>query len=97
MKLLERSYKHEIDGITGQFIGSNGKAWHPFALEGFKAHPNSVREDNIRCDSVSEGHSQNGWQPAVGKSEDKTINQTLRMPNPRMSKRCNKRFSNLTL
>jgi len=27
----------------------------------------------------------------------KTINQTLRMPNPRMSKRCNKRFSNLTI
>ena len=25
------------------------------------------------------------------------INQTLTMPNPRISKRCNKRFSNLTI
>jgi len=27
----------------------------------------------------------------------KTINQTLKMPNPRISKRRNKRFSNLTI
>ena len=71
MKLLERSYKYEIDGITGQSVAGSCKAWHPFALEDFKAHPNNAREDNIRRDSISEGQSQNGWQPAVRKSEDK--------------------------
>jgi hypothetical protein len=41
------------------------------ALEDFKAHPNGPREDNIRRHSISKGQSQNRWQPAVRKPEDK--------------------------
>ncbi len=71
MKLLERSYKNEIDGITGQSVAGNCKAWHAFALEDSKADPNRARENDIRRDSISERQSQNGWQSAVRKSEDK--------------------------
>jgi len=71
VKLLERAYKHEIDGVTGQSVASNCEARHPFALGDFKAHPNGARENNIRCDPISEDQSQNRWQPAVRKSEDK--------------------------
>ena len=60
-----------IDRITRQSVAGNCKARHPFALENFEAHPNSAREDNIGRDSISDDQSQNGWQPAVGKSEDK--------------------------
>ncbi len=71
MKLLERAYQHDIDGITGQSVAGNCKSRHMFALEDFKAHANGAREDDISGGSISEGDSQNRWQPAIGKSEDK--------------------------
>src|ERR1700681_2397428 len=69
-KLLQRSYKHEIDGITGQAVAGNREARQAIALGDFSADANDAWQDDICSYSVCEGQGQNRRQPVVGPSED---------------------------
>ena len=67
--------EHEIDGVTRQPVAGNREPRHTFALEDFEAHANGAREDNIRCNSISEAQCQNPGEPAVRKFEDHEYDQ----------------------
>src|SRR5262249_50561852 len=70
VKLLARTNEHEIDRITRQSVAGDRIAGHPLALKDFQAHADDTWQDDIGCDSISRGQSQNPWQPAVCKFED---------------------------
>ena len=87
MKLLERTYEDEIDRVTGQSVAGNCETRHTFALDDFKPHPYGARKNNICCDTISDAKAKIVGSLWSVNLKTKAINQTLRMPRPRMSKR----------
>src|SRR5260370_38452361 len=62
--------ERDVDGVTRQSIACNCEARHKFALEDFETDANGARQDNIRCDSISQAQAQKPRQPGVSSFKD---------------------------
>jgi hypothetical protein len=69
MKLRERAYEQNIDGVAGQPVAGDGVAGYALALEDLEAHANGARQDDICRQPISDGRGEDPRQPVVGDFE----------------------------